>query len=66
MRTKNTIINFLTDAVPQVIILLIGFVKIKFFIKYLGSEQVGLYQLYGQIMAYLVLMEGRNRKCNII
>lgn len=58
MRTKNTIINFLTDAVPQIIILLIGFFKIKIFIKLLGNEQVGLYQLYGQIMAYLVLIEG--------
>lgn len=58
MRTKNTIINFLTDAIPQIIILIIGFVKIKFFIKILGNNQVGLYQLYGQIMAYLVLIEG--------
>ncbi len=35
MRTKNAIINFLTDALPQVIILLLGFVKIKVFIKLL-------------------------------
>ncbi len=58
MRTKNTIVNFLTDAIPQIVILLIGFFKIKIFIKLLGNDQVGLYQLYGQIMAYLILVEG--------
>ena len=33
MRTKNTIVNFLTDAIPQIVILLIGFFKIKIFYK---------------------------------
>lgn len=58
MRTKSTIINFITDALPQVLILLLGLVKTKFFIQILGEAQLGLYQLYGQIVAYLVLVEG--------
>lgn len=58
MRTKSTILNFITDAFPQVLILLLGLFKTKFFIDILGSSQLGLYQLYGQIVAYLVLIEG--------
>lgn len=58
MRTKSTIINFITDALPQVLILILGLFKSKFFIEILGSDQLGLYQLYGQIVAYLVLIEG--------
>lgn len=57
-RTKSTIKNFITDAVPHVIILLLGLIKLKLFIQKLGNEQVGLYQLYGQIVSYLVLLEG--------
>lgn len=58
MRTKSTILNFITDAFPQVLILLLGLFKTKFFIQILGSSELGLYQLYGQIVAYLVLIEG--------
>ena len=58
MRTKSTILNFITDAFPQVLILILGLFKTKFFIQILGSSQLGLYQLYGQIVAYLVLVEG--------
>lgn len=58
MRTKRAIINFITDALPQVIILLLGIVKIKLFINILGETKLGLYQLYNQIVAYLVLIEG--------
>ena len=58
MRTKSTIINFITDAFPQVIILILGLIKVKLFLRVLGNEQLGLYQLYGQIVAYLVLLEG--------
>ena len=60
MRTKRAIINFITDAFPQVIILLLGIVKIKLFINVLGETKLGLYQLYNQVVAYLVLIEGRN------
>lgn len=58
MRTKSTIINFITDAVPQVIILILGLIKVRLFLRFLGDEQLGLYQLYVQIVTYLVLLEG--------
>ena len=58
MRTKKVIINFLTDAFPQIIIMALGFFKIKLFLNYLGEDLLGLYQLYGQIVSYLVLVEG--------
>lgn len=57
-RTKSTIINFLTDALPQILILLLGLFKSKVFIEMLGNEKLGLYQLYGQVVSYLVLIEG--------
>ena len=58
MRTKKAIINFITDALPQIIILALGFFKVKFFLKFLGNDNLGLYQLYGQIVTYLTLVEG--------
>ena len=58
MRTKKAIINFITDALPQIIILILGFFKVKLFLKFLGDDNLGLYQLYGQIVTYLTLVEG--------
>lgn len=58
MRTKIAIINLITDLLPQIIIAILGLFKIKIFISFLGTSQVGLYQLYTQILAYLVLIEG--------
>jgi len=58
MRTKKTIINFISDAFPQIIIMLLGIFKSKYFLQFLGNDTLGLYQLYGQIVSYLVLVEG--------
>lgn len=58
MRTKLVFINFITDALPQIIIFFLGIFKSKLFIDLLGNDELGLYQLYGQIIAYLVLLEG--------
>lgn len=58
MRTKKVFINFVTDAFPQIIIMILGFLKIKLLLNHLGDETLGLYQLYGQIVSYLVLVEG--------
>ena len=58
MRTKRVILNFITDVLPQIIIAILGIYKIKIFLKILGSDTLGLYQLYSQIIAYLVLAEG--------
>lgn len=58
MRTKAAIINLVTDLLPQIVIAILGIIKIKVFISILGNDQVGLYQLYTQILSYLVLVEG--------
>ena len=58
MRTKKVFINFVTDAFPQIVIMILGFLKIKLLLNHLGDETLGLYQLYGQIVSYLVLVEG--------
>ncbi len=58
MRTKRTILNFLTDVFPQLLIAFLGIYKSKLFLNFLGEEQLGLYQLYAQVVAYLVLIEG--------
>ncbi|MDD3392062.1 MAG: hypothetical protein PHE54_00720 [Bacilli bacterium] len=58
MRTKNAFYNLITGLLPQLIIGVLGFVKIKIFISTLGVELNGLMQLFAQIFAYLSLAEG--------
>lgn len=58
MRTKRTILNFITDFLPQILIAFLGIYRSKLFLDFLGEEQLGLYQLYAQVIAYLVLIEG--------
>lgn len=57
MRTKKTIFNLLSDILPQIIIAIISFFRIKIFMNFMGTEKLGIYQLYGQILAYLSLAE---------
>ena len=58
MRTKKAIINYLTEIIPQILILILGFFKVKVFITYLGVELVGLFQLFNQLLYYLSLLDG--------
>lgn len=58
MKTKKTIINYLTDIIPLMIISVLGIFKIKIFIQELGDETLGLYQLFSQIMIYIALVDG--------
>lgn len=58
MRTKKAILNYITDVVPMIVLMLIGLVKIDFFIDFLGEEKNGLYNLYSQIMAYVTIVDG--------
>lgn len=58
MRTKKVILNFLTDAIPQIFIIIVGIFKIKIFLNYLGEDTLGLYQLFGKLFGYLTLIEG--------
>ena len=58
MKTKRSIINFITDVVPLIIVSLLGIFKLKFFIQILGNETLGLYNLFTQIMVYIALVDG--------
>lgn len=57
MRTKKSIFNLLADILPQVIISILGFIRIRVFLSAIGTEQLGVYQLFGQILCYLALAE---------
>ena len=58
MKTKNAILNYITLAVPYVIIGFLGLFKIRLFLNILGAEIHGIYQLYTQLFVYLSLTEG--------
>ena len=57
-KTKVVFLNLVTDIFPKIIICVLGIIKAKLFLNILGQEQLGMYQLYGQILSYLVLAEG--------
>ena len=57
MRTKKTAKNLVISIVLTTIVALIGLVKIKFFLSYLGDEGTGIYQLFSQIMSYISLVD---------
>ncbi len=58
MKTKRSLLNFITDVVPLVIVSVLGIFKLKIFIRVLGNETLGLYQLFSQIMIYIALVDG--------
>lgn len=58
MRTKKSIINLISNIISLLIISFGKFFLTKLFIQKLGSDINGLYQLFGQIVAYLNLAEG--------
>lgn len=57
MRTKKSFLNLLTDIIPQLVLALLSFVRVKLLLMNLGTEVVGVYQLFGQILPYLSLAE---------
>ena len=56
-RTHYSVLNSTTSAAVYMIKLLIGFVSRTFFIKYLGSEYLGLNGLFTNILSFLSLAE---------
>lgn len=58
MKTKRTVLNFLSDIIPLAIVSILGIFKLKIFIQVLGNETLGLYQLFSQIMVYVALVDG--------
>lgn len=57
MRTKKAILNFVYDALPQFIISLLGFLRFKFILSYIGEDVLGVYQLFGQLLAYITFVD---------
>jgi len=57
MRTKKSIKNFIISTVLTTIIAIIGLVKSKVFISYLGDGATGIYQLFAQLYAYISLVD---------
>lgn len=57
MRTKKTLKNLIVSIVLTTLVALIGLVKIKYFLKYLGDEVTGIYQLFYQILSYISLVD---------
>ncbi len=58
MKTKKTILNVLTDVVPLIIIAIVGIYKVKLFLQVLGTETLGLYQLFNNLMIYVAIVDG--------
>lgn len=58
MRLKNLLKNFISEILPQVLILFLGIFKSKIFLNYLGESTTGLVSVFSQVMAYLSLAEG--------
>lgn len=57
MRTKKAIYNFLVEGGFQILISLLGFVRIKVILSVLGDSILGSYQLFGQLLAYVSIAE---------
>lgn len=57
-REKKIVRNLLSEILPQVLVIVLGLLKSKFYLDYLGSNTVGLTQIFAQIMGYLSLVEG--------
>ena len=58
MRTKNALKTFLYGILMTSIIAILGLVKTKCLLQYLGEEYVGIYQLFYQLFTYLSLVDG--------
>ena len=58
MKTKKTFLNLITDVIPMLIIAILGIYKVKLFLHILGSETLGLYQLFNNLMVYVALVDG--------
>ena len=57
MRTKKAILNFIFDALPQLIISLLGFLRFKLILSNIGEDVLGVYQLFGQLVAYITFVD---------
>lgn len=56
MRTKKVTKNLIISTILTTLVALVGLVKTKTFLKYLGPETTGVYQLFSQILSYISLV----------
>ena len=54
---KSAIKNFISDAVPEIVMILLNLILLKLFYKNLGTNVYALYQIFSQFFAYLLLAE---------
>ena len=57
-RKKKVIKNILSEIMPQLFIMILGLIRSKYYLQYLGGDTVGLVNLFNQIVGYLSLVEG--------
>ena len=57
MRTKKIFLNMITDIIPYILIGIIGLVKVRFLIYYIGDIGNGYYQTINQIITYIFLAQ---------
>lgn len=60
-RGKKVVLNIITSLLLQVIILICGFIVPKLIITNFGSDVNGLISSITQFLAYISLLESRNR-----
>lgn len=58
MRTKKSFLNIISEIIPQILLAILGFYKIKVFIDLYGDTFNGFNQTISQLVAYLSLVEG--------
>lgn len=58
MRTKSTMKTFIYGIFFTSIIAVLGLIKTKVLLTYLGDEYVGIYQLFYQIYLYISIVDG--------
>jgi len=58
MKSKNSLLNFLTSYLIYFVLVLFGIYKVRLFLFQLGPELYALNQLYGNLFSYLAIAEG--------
>lgn len=57
MRTKKIALNMLSDIIPYILIGVVGLIKVRVLINYIGDVGNGYYQLINQIITYVFLAQ---------
>ncbi len=58
MRTKKIALNIVSDILPYILIGVVGLLKVKYLITYIGDDGNGYYQFINQVISYVFLAQG--------